>query len=314
MIQSAFKKYLDLEFSDPSQGIVVHIYERPGHWMSDDRLVSLITDLRGLVKVSLKDETLDYGALTGDREVLKNIIITVIYDKKTKEIMAFNSLCYMPCKLGHTEVNVLHLGLVLVRPDVRQGGFSWILYGLTTTLIFLRNRLNTIWVTNVSQVPAIIGRVAETFGEVYPNPIDPKSHSFKHLILAREIMKHHRHVFGVGGDAVFRERDFVIENSYTGGSDHLKKTFQESAHHRKPVFNEFCQKHLDYDRGDDFLQLGNIQLQTIYDYVTKDIPSKSIMSMIALSAYMILQGMILPLMSWFQANHQQGMIRPWKAK
>jgi hypothetical protein len=219
----------------------------------------------------------------------------------------------MDCKLGNSTVNVLHLGLIIVHPDVRQGGFSWILYGLTTTLVFLRNRLYPIWITNVTQVPAIIGKVTESFGEVHPNPIKPARHKYKQLVLAREIMTHHRHVFGVGKEANFNEEKFVIENSYTGGSDHLKKKFEEASPHRNEIYNKFCKENLDYNRGDDFLQIGVINTEMMFSFLIKDIPKKSFLRIILLFIFIFIQGLILPLLIWFQSDKQSGMIRPWRA-
>jgi hypothetical protein len=280
--------------------------------MKEGDLKNLVTSLRDLVEVSINDGNLDYGVLTGKKEILDRVILTVITDKKTDKVIAFNCLSYMPCTLGHQKINVIHLGLIVVHPEVRLGGISWILYGLTTTLLYIRNRFQPIWISNVTQVPAVIGKVTEAYGDVYPNPVTRRPLSFKHLVLAREIMKNHRHVFGVGEDAFFNEKKFIIENSYTGGSDHLKKTFDEAPKHRHEVFNNFCRDHLDYQRGDDFLQIGMIKTEIIYQYLMREIPAKSFLSIIGVTLYMLISGVILPLAYWFQANKYQGIVRPWK--
>lgn len=311
MIRSAFKKNLDLKFRDRASGKTIHVLERPGVWLEDQALQKLVKDLCDLVRVSLKNESLDYGIFSGKRESLNNVILTVIYDKQGS-VVAFNCLSYMPCTLGGRAINMVHLGLIVVHPDVRLGGVSWILYGLTTTLLYLRNRFRPIWVSNVTQVPAIVGKVAEGFGEVYPDPMTNRPMSFKHLVLAREIMKKHRGVFGVGPDAHFDEKRFVIENSYTGGSDNLKKKFTEAPVHRNEVFNKFCQAQLNYDRGDDILQIGKINTEIIHEYMMRDVPSKSFVSVLGLLIFTVLQSVVIPLLVWFQPNKHQGAIRPWK--
>ena len=57
------------------------------------------------------------------------------------------------------------------------------------------------WISNVTQVPAVFGMVAESFDRVYPtaNPLDRQR--YDHLHLARQIMERHRRVFGVGEEA-----------------------------------------------------------------------------------------------------------------
>tara|TARA_R110000868_G_scaffold132381_5_gene343314 strand:- start:15746 stop:16693 length:948 start_codon:yes stop_codon:yes gene_type:complete len=314
MIFGAFSQYLNLKFNDKAQGVVVYIYERPGRWMNDVQLTELVDKMRSLVKVSIKDESLDYGALTGERSILENVLVTLIVDRKTQRTLAFNCLTFMPCELAGVKEDVLHLGLIIVHPDIRHSGFSWILYGLTTSLIFIRHRLRPIWISNVTQVPSIIGKVSETFSSVYPDPVTNRRKSFKQLVLVRQIMLKYRHVFGVGPEAQFNEDKFVIENSYTGGSDHLKKTVDEAPKHRNPVFNDYCAQYLDYERGDDFLQIGQIDLDAIHRFLTRDIPARSLLGVISIYVLMALQSIALPILSWFDDSKHQGMIRPWRTQ
>jgi hypothetical protein len=131
--------------------------------------------------------------------------------------VAFNALAIIDLDLGDGPTEVLHLGLVMVDPDLRSRGLSWILYGLTCVLLFFRNQMRPLWVSNVTQVPAIVGMVSETFSDVRPMPERPRESSLRHVLLARAIMRDHRHVFGVGEDAGFDEDRMVITNAYTGG-------------------------------------------------------------------------------------------------
>ena len=84
---------------------------------------------------------------------------------------------------------VTHLGLVMVDPDVQGQGLSWVLYGLTTLVLFARDGLRAKWISNVTQVPAVVGMVCETFSDVFPSPHAGARQSFAHLQLARGIMK-----------------------------------------------------------------------------------------------------------------------------
>jgi hypothetical protein len=120
----------------------------------------------------------------------------------------------------------------MVDPDVQGQGLSWVLYGLTTLVLFIRDGLRPKWISNVTQVPAVCGMVCETFSDVFPAPQSAGRAGFAHLQLARGIMRGHRAVFGVGAEAGFDEARFVITDAYTGGSDALKKSFEAAPKHR----------------------------------------------------------------------------------
>lgn len=312
MFWNAFKKNLDFGFTDYSQGVRVRLLEKPGTWMPQEQLDRIAKDLRQIVSESIPAGSLEYGVLTGSQEAFARSVLTIIYDSKTNEPLAFNALAYMPCSLRGRNIDVLHLGLVVVSPKRREGGFSWILYGLTTILLFLRNRLRPLWVSNVTQVPAIIGKVTESFNDVFPTPEKKDGCSFDHTMLARQIMQSHRHVFGVGSDADFDEKNFVIQNAYTGGSDHLKKTFTQAQHHRNPLYNQFCEQKLNYQRGDDFLQLGKMDLVVAKNYLLRSVPAESYLTLMATLLIVGFQSLLVPVLHWFDGRSHQGEVRPWK--
>ena len=134
---------------------------------------------------------------------------------------------------------VLHLGLVMIDPAIQGQGHSWILYGLTCLIVFVRNQFRPLWISSVTQVPAIVGKVSETFSDVYPGPEPGPRRSFEHLLLARQIMRRHRAAFGVGAEAGFDEARFVVTDSYTGGSQALKKSFEAAPRASPPAVQRF---------------------------------------------------------------------------
>src|SRR5262249_36836329 len=152
---------------------------------------------------------------------LRNSVVATIYDGKTP--IAFNALAVMTLNLAGAAIEVFHLGLVMVSPSVRGRGLTEMLYGLTCVLLFLRGQCRPIRISNVTQGPAVVGMVSETFDRVFPTPQYVSGPQFEHRVLARQIMARHRYVFGVGAEAGFDEARFVITNAYTGGSDSLKK-------------------------------------------------------------------------------------------
>lgn len=306
------QKHLDLRL--PTGGsITTRIMERPGLWMKEDELAKLLEDVRHVATRTLPGGDLSYGVLSGDRDRLSRSIITVLYDRKNGQPVAFNALAVMDARMHGQPAEVLHMGLVMIDPGVRSQGFSWVLYGLTCLVLFFRNQMRPLWLSNVTQVPAIVGMVTETFSNVYPSPLPEARRSFEHVLLARQIMQRHRHVFGVGSDAGFDEDRFVVTNAYTGGSDDLKKTFGDAPKHRNEVYNRFCAEQLDYERGDDVLQLCQLTLATARQYVLKNVPRRSLPAVLGALAFVTLNRLVLPAMHWLAADRHWGILRPWKA-
>ena len=290
-------------------GATVRILERPGRWMGDEELAQVVRDLQTIVAASVPAGELDYGAASGDRQRLDASILTIVYARDGRPV-AFNALALLDCELRGQPVEVLHLGLVVIDPGYRASGLSGVLYGLTSFLLFSRRKLRPLWISNVTQVPAIFGMVAESFDRVFPSS-DPRARQrYEHVHLARQIMASHRHVFGVGPEAVFDERRGVIMNAYTGGSDNLKKRFEDAPKHRHDEHNEYSRRELDYDRGDDFLQLGQMTLRAARQYFTR---SASIISPRALALQFglrALESIVAPVLQWFDADRPMGDLRP----
>jgi hypothetical protein len=300
------KPYLNLHLD--SKKYYTRVIERPGLWMTETELKELVEDLREVV-LSISIGGLEYGIVQGSKEALDQAVLTVIYSKKDNRPFAFNALTMMNCLIRGQQSMVLHLGLVVVDPNSRERGLSWILYGLTTFLLFFKNRFKPVWISNVTQVPAIIGMVSESFGNVFPNPLKENRRTFDHILLAREILGKHRKVFGVGIEAEFDEENFIIKNSYTGGSDNLKKTYEQAPKHRNLIYNDFCQKHLDYHRGDDFLQIGQIDIPTYYHYMSHSVPIGSRINLVYKVLFNVFELSFLPIFQWFSTSKSMGVLR-----
>ncbi|BAM92323.1 hypothetical protein S58_63490 [Bradyrhizobium oligotrophicum S58] len=286
------------------------IVESPGTTLDDAALAALVADLRTIAGRTLPAGDLTYGIFSGQREALARAIITLVSEEASGRPIAFNALAVMQVARDGETQQVIHLGLVMVDPEARGKGLSGVLYGLTTLLLFIRDGLRPKWISNVTQVPAVAGMVCETFSDVYPSPLPQARQSFDHLQLARGIMRAHRAVFGVGDEAGFDENSFVITNAYTGGSDALKKTYDDAPKHRDDIYNGFCARELNYVRGDDLLQLGRIDLAAARRYLLREIPSGSLPALLAASAMLALQRMILPLVHWLDDKRSFGTLRP----
>lgn len=291
-------------------GLVTRIVESPGRTLSEEDLERLVAQLRVVAGKTLASGDLTYGIFSGERERLARAIVTVISEEASGRPVAFNALSVMPVELDGQPTDVTHLGLVMVDPEVQGQGLSWVLYGLTTLVLFIRGGLRQRWISNVTQVPAVCGMVCETFSDIFPSPQGSSRASYAHLQLARDIMRRHRAVFGVGGEAGFDEVRFVITDAYTGGSDALKKSFDVAPKHRDERYNAFCARELDYARGDDLLQIGRIDLAAARRYLTSEVPAGSMPALLSASAVLALQRLLLPVMHWMDDGKPFGVLRP----
>jgi hypothetical protein len=295
------------------RGLSLRIAERPGLSLPPDELAGLVGELKRVARLAAPAGDLDYGVLGGEPERLENAVVTVVYDARTKTPVAFNALALMDATLAGRPVEILHLGLVMVDPAMRGRGLSELLYGLTCVLLFLRQGCRPVRLSNVTQVPAVLGMVCEAFDQVFPTPERANDPGFVHLTLARQIMARHRHVFGVGAEAIFDEDRSVILDSYTGGSDNLKKAFSDTAKHRKGVYNLMCERELDYRRGDDFLQIGQLNMEAARRYLARvAAPNAGVWFAIRLFLFAV-QSALLPAAHWFDDAEPMGRLRPWRA-
>jgi hypothetical protein len=295
-------------------GLETRIVERPGAVLDDEALAALVATLRGVAARTLDEGALTYGVFSGERERLAQTVVTLITDKASGRAIAFNALAEMKVPLDGETQTVTHLGLVMVDPEARGRGLSWVLYGLTVLVLFVRGGLRPRWISNVTQVPGVVGMVCQTFSDVYPSPDPGSRQSFAHLTLARRIMRDHRHVFGVGPEAGFDEARSVITDAYTGGSDDLKKSFAVATHHREERYNDFCRRELDYGRGDDVLQIGRMDLAAARRYLLGQVPRASLPGLIGASLFLLLQSFVLPLVHWLDDGRRFGILRPRTAK
>lgn len=309
VLQALRRRQIDVQLRTGA-GLTVRIIESPGAWMDARALAALSADLRDIAVETLPADALTYGVFSGDPDIMSRVVITLVRQNDGTPI-AFNALATMQVETDPKPTEVLHLGLVMVVPAARSQNLSWVLYGLTCFLIFVRRQLRPVWVSNVTQVPAVVGMVSGMFSDVWPQP-EAGRRSLNHLLLARRIMTDHCSVFGVGADATFDEDRFVIANAYTGGSDGLKKTFAEAPKHRDPKFNSFCENQLDYDRGDDVLQLGVMDVAAMRRFLSREVPRSAIAGLLLTGGIVALQRVLLPVVHWADSRRSWSILRPAK--
>jgi hypothetical protein len=247
------------------KGLVVKIWDRPGLSCSNQELDEMVQDMETIIKNSHDKEVPKYGVFLDDRRDFDLRLITIVYDKKRP--VAFSAQAYLECEVNSKKINVVHLGLVYVDRSVRQKGFTGLLYTPASFLLLLKSRLSPITISNVTQVPAIFGLVEDFYSNAYPNT-KGLAQSSEQYQLGLKIAQNFQHIFGVGKDSHYDPHEQIIYNSYTGGSNSLKKTFSESSKYRNPIVNELCFTKLNYERGDDYLQLAQLDLKLLFRFLT----------------------------------------------
>jgi hypothetical protein len=300
--------HLDLAFK-AGGGYDVRVVERPGLWMDPGALDALIADCQAVAATSLP-APLDYGIFEPGSGARERTIVTLVRDRDSGRPIAFNALPLVPVELGGGSSDLLHLGLVMVDPAHRGGGLSWILYGLTCFLLYVRRQFRPLWISSVTQVPAVVGLVAETFDSVWPGA--DSAPTFAHRHIARQLMRDHRHVFGVGQEAGYDETRGIITDAYTGGSDNLKKSYAVAAKHRHSAYNEYCERELDYGRGDDVLQIGQVNMATAQRFLVRSVPRRALPRLAVQFLLLGVQALVAPTLQWLTADRPLGSLRAAK--
>ena len=290
------KFYCQLELGE---GMIFKVWEKPGRWLSESQIDQLIKDIH-CVAVSGQGprDIPEYGVLTGNREDLKNRVLTIGYEKRTGKPIGFAAQIFLDVPIGLNAIEVLHLGLVYVAKDYQKKWILSLLYILPNILLLLKRGFRPLWISNVSQVPSIIGVVSDYYESVYPDPIHYTKQSLMQRSLGEGIMKYHRHTFGTGQEAIYDCERQIIFNSYTGGSDNLKKKYEECPKYREEAVNLYCKENLDYGRGDDFLQIGTLSGKIIHNFFAKRVSGVSRVQWIL---YLLVAGVfitMLPILKW----------------
>ena len=247
------------------------IYDRPGRWMGDSELDALRSAIRSVAGAAIPGP-LAYGVFLPERAPYANRLIVLGRHLETGDIVGFNAMPQLDVDVAGHAATVLHLGLLVIHPAYQRQGLQGLLYALGGFSALNRIPERPVWFSSVTEVPSIVGAVSDNFNEVFPTYHGDRSPTPAHRAIARALMARHRHEFGVGPEAQFDEERFVIRGSYGGGSDALKKTFDRAPKYRADACNSFCRHMLDYDRGDDLLQIGQMDSSVITNWLARRLP------------------------------------------
>lgn len=234
----------------------------PGIYYSKKELNQLTEELREVTSKCF-DEIPYYQVLTGKRDEFQRAIICTARNKKGKLVGFCSSLALEIDSVG----TVLHLGLTCVDPVARGKKLTHkLLSKLLTKYLLMESPLNGVWVTNCACVLSSLGNVALYFEDIYPSPFNKKDPTPMHLKIAEGISKYHRAPIAINYDAQFNAKTFVFEGSVKDAI-FAKDENDIRFHHRNQDLTNFYRNHMNFERGDEVLQVGRVSLFTLPKYM-----------------------------------------------
>jgi len=231
----------------------------PGRWLSNAELAHLRKTIE-IVTQSKLNQLPEYGVYLPSREPYENRIITVVYKKNEDKPVAFAAMVHCPVNVRGRIHPVYHLGLVIKSQSFSGRNLLFFIYYYPLAYILTLRGFRSSWITSVSMEPSIIGAVADNFGDVYPHYLGTTQLTQIKLDIAKAFVYDFGHEFGIGPKGVLNEEQFVIKDSCRGPSEVVRTSYAKSAKYRVSRCNTFCKSVLDYERGDELLQIGRLSL------------------------------------------------------
>jgi GNAT superfamily N-acetyltransferase len=241
----------------------IEYLDRPGLRLDDEALSTLVAAMQAVAATCFSPVP-HYQCLTGRREDLDDKVITLARDRRTGRIVGFCSAIVLPAERVGT---FLHLGLTCVDPSARGGGLT---HALTSKLVlryFLRHRLfGRLWVTNVACVLSSLGNVALFFDEVHPSPFAQRPPTRSHRAIVEAIDHSHREAIYILPEATLDADAFVFRGSVRG-TMFQKGRDDRRFWHRNAEVNQYYRQILDFEEGDEAVQVGWVDVPTLLRYL-----------------------------------------------
>ncbi len=251
-----------------SQPFTVDLYHRPGRHMGAAELQRFHGEILAVAQTCL-EEIPHYQCLTGDVKQYERLVIAVARDRQGRMIGFCSAYLLEAGDIG----DVLHLGLTCVRPDARGGGLT---HKLTSKVVIghlLRTSwITPVWISNVACVLSSLGNVGMHFEEVYPSPF-LKMPTNEHVAIAKLIDEKFRWELYIDKDATFDQNNFVFRASVKGNM--FQKEEQDRRYrHREDWLNDFYANLMDFQNGDEVLQIGRISFIAYPKHVLRTLKRK----------------------------------------
>lgn len=237
----------------------------PGIYLSKDELAKLTEELRD-VSSKCFDDIPYYQVLTGKRDEFQRAIICTARNAEGKLVGFCSSLVLDIESIG----TALHLGLTCVDPIARGKKLTHKLMNkLLVKYLLMESPINGVWITNCACVLSSLGNVALYFEDIYPSPFGKKAPSPTHLKIAQGISKSHRSAIAINYDAKFNSETFVFEGSVSD-SVFEKSEADTKYYHRNRDITNYYKDILNFERGDEVLQIGRISLLSLPKYLLRN--------------------------------------------
>ena len=242
----------------------IEVYLEPGRVLSDESIDDLARDIREIAGDCFH-ELPEYQAIVGTRSALSDKLITLARDEHGTP-QGFCSMVFLDIEdVGR----VLHLGLTCVRPQARGRRLTHLLVKKALTgYLFKQNPFGKIWVSNCAGVLSSLGNVAMHFEQVFPSPFNSNGPGDAHLKIARTINNRFREQMYILPDAVLDEEKFVFRGSVKNTVFH-KERDDLSYHHRKNNLNRFYANMMNFEQGDEVLQVGYFRMVSVVKYILR---------------------------------------------
>jgi hypothetical protein len=219
----------------------------PKLWMTQDQLLQLRQRLRRIALKCFPDEP-DYGFFR-DMNHFSDKFITIC--SRNGQDICFNSLSNIGSYQGK---KILHLGTVY--STVRSEGVMLQTYAVSIAYFFVKNWFRQFYVTSLTHTPRIMGSVATFFSDAFPAQEDHQSNEV-HRNIAKIFMKTYVPELYLKNQPKLNA-NFVLKEMRrrNNGTIVFPDTYQSTPKHRQSCFNNFCKMNIDYENGDELLQIA----------------------------------------------------------
>lgn len=240
-----------------SSGRSLRSYRFPGRWMKERELDRLREDVKSITIARL-GALPSYGLFLPGREAWSNRIVTCLYARDRTPV-AFSTIVFYALAFEGRVHHVFQLGLVVNSGRSAQRTISTV-YSYPLAYMLALRGFRQYWIAQVSMIPHLIGFVADTFVDVFPHYRYRRAPTRTVRDIARLLVSEHGYEFGTEPESRLDEATFVVSHGYDGAAELLRKSWDDVAKHRDRRCNELCRRALDYERGDDLMLVGRVNL------------------------------------------------------
>lgn len=234
---------------------------RPGRRLDDAAADALCAELIEVGRTCLSPLP-HYQVFVGGRACLSDKVLMLARDASGRLVGFTSAVVLEVAGVGP----VLHLGLTCVRPEARGARLTHLLVSkLVTRFYATRRAFRRLWVTNVACVLSSLGSVAKNFAQVHPSPWSPQALRPEVWLIARAFDERYREVAHIQPSATFDPDTFVFRGSGRGTA-FQKEGADDTFAHRESKLNDFYRNILNFDDGDEVLQVGAVEPMDIARY------------------------------------------------